>query len=130
MAQNLLETKKASAASMDTQSAAGPSKTAGRALIFDDGDDTDCMSSFSWQSYTDSNFVGISIRSLKVAVRVVRPTLTLVIAGNHPRHGPCRRCHACSHCHSRRHPSSLSVVEISRFSMTCCFTAGAGFGNQ
>jgi hypothetical protein len=64
MAQKLLDTKKASAASMNTQSAAGPSKTAGHTLILNDGDDTDCMSSFLWQSYTDSNFVKISIRSL------------------------------------------------------------------
>jgi hypothetical protein len=57
MAEKLLETKKASAGSMDTRTVAGPSKTAGRALIFDDGDDTDCTSSFSWQSHIDSKFI-------------------------------------------------------------------------
>jgi hypothetical protein len=57
LAEKLLETKKASATSMDTRTAAGTSKTAGRALIFDDGDDTDCTSTLLWQSFTDSNFI-------------------------------------------------------------------------
>jgi hypothetical protein len=40
----------------------------------------------------------------------VRPSLTLVIIGNHPRYGPRRSCHARSRYHSRRHPSSLYAV--------------------